>query len=148
MKQRSKWLFLCLNRVRRGSEFTLPFGHTWVWTLNWGWICQLFAPAGSRGSKQNSWGKIFWECVWTYWIWDGFQLSGEVNDAGSIPDSGRSPGGRHGNPLQYFCLENPMDRGAWRATVDRVAKSQTLVKWLSTHLVIRAICDSHTQKRS
>ena len=49
---------------------------------------------------------------------------GEVRDVGSVPGLGRSPGG-HGNPLQYSCLENPMDRGAWRATVHRVAKSQT-----------------------
>ena len=41
----------------------------------------------------------------------------EVRDVGSVPGSGRSPGGGHGNPLQYSCLENPMDRGAWRATV-------------------------------
>ena len=46
-----------------------------------------------------------------------------ARDAGSIPGSGRSPGG-DGNPLQYSCLENPMDRGAWRATVHGVAKSQ------------------------
>ena len=39
--------------------------------------------------------------------------AGDVGDAGSIPRSGRSPGGGHGNPLQYSCLENPMDRGAW-----------------------------------
>ena len=45
----------------------------------------------------------------------------------------RSPGGGHDNPLQYPCLENPMDRGAWRATVYGVAKSQTWLKWLSTH---------------
>ena len=38
----------------------------------------------------------------------------DVRDVGSIPGSGRSPGGEHGNPLQYSCLENPMDRGAWR----------------------------------
>ena len=50
---------------------------------------------------------------------------------GSIPGSGRSPGGGHGNPLQYSCLENPMDRGAWRATVHGVAKSWTR---LSTHI--------------
>ena len=43
--------------------------------------------------------------------------AGDIRDAGSIP--GRSPGGGHGNPLQYSCLENPMDRGAWRATVHR-----------------------------
>ena len=47
-----------------------------------------------------------------------------LRDAGSIPGSGRSPGGGHGNPLQYSCLKNPMDRGAWRATVHRVAKNQ------------------------
>ena len=41
----------------------------------------------------------------------------DVRDAGSIPGSGRSPGGDHGNPLQYSCLENPMHRGAWRAMV-------------------------------
>ena len=46
-------------------------------------------------------------------------------DAGSIPGSGRSPGGGHGNPLQHSCLENPMDKGAWRATVQRVTKSDT-----------------------
>ena len=44
---------------------------------------------------------------------------------GLIPGLGRSPGGRHGNPLQYSCLENSMDRGAWRDTVHGVAKSQT-----------------------
>ena len=45
-------------------------------------------------------------------------------DVGSIPVLGRSPGGGHGNPLQCSCLENPMDRGAWRATVHGVAESQ------------------------
>ena len=51
--------------------------------------------------------------------------AGDTRDSGSIPGLGRSPGGGHGNPLQYSCLENPMDRGAWRATVHGVAKSQT-----------------------
>ena len=51
--------------------------------------------------------------------------AGASRDAGSIPGSGRSPGGGYGNPLQYSCLENPMDKGAWQATVHRVAKSQT-----------------------
>ena len=48
-----------------------------------------------------------------------------VRDAGSIPGSGRFPGEGNGNPLQYSYLENPMDRGIWRATVHRVRKSQT-----------------------
>ena len=49
--------------------------------------------------------------------------AGEVRDAGLIPGSGRSPGGGKGNPLQYSCLENPMDREAWQATVHRTAES-------------------------
>jgi len=52
----------------------------------------------------------------------------DLRDVGSIPGSGRSPGGGHGNPLQYSCLENPMDRGAWQATVHRLSKSRTLLK--------------------
>ena len=51
--------------------------------------------------------------------------TGDIRDAGSIPGSGRSPGGGPGNPLQYSCLENPMDRGTWWATVHGVAKSRT-----------------------
>ena len=51
---------------------------------------------------------------------------------GSIPGSGISLGGRHGDPLQYSCLENPTDRGAWWAIVHGVAKSQTRLKRLST----------------
>ena len=51
--------------------------------------------------------------------------AGDTGDVGSIPRSGRSPEERHGNPLQYFCLENPMDRGAWRDTVYGVSKSRT-----------------------
>ena len=48
-----------------------------------------------------------------------------AGDLGSIPGLGRSPGEGNGNPLQYSCLENPMDRGAWQGTVHGVAKSQT-----------------------
>ena len=48
-----------------------------------------------------------------------------AEDLSSVPVSGRSPGGGHGNPLQYYCLENPMDRGDWWATIHGVAKSQT-----------------------
>ena len=49
----------------------------------------------------------------------------DIQVAGSIPGLERSPGGGYGNPLQYSCLENPMDRGAWRGTVHGAAKSQT-----------------------
>ena len=62
--------------------------------------------------------------------------AGDIRDMGSIPGSGRSPGEGHGNQPQYSCLENPMDRAVWWATVHRVAKSRTerphfLVKWPS-----------------
>ena len=49
----------------------------------------------------------------------------DIRDEGLIPGSGRFPGGGQGNPLQYSCLENPMDRGAWWPTIHRVAKSWT-----------------------
>ena len=52
-------------------------------------------------------------------------LAANAGDTGSISESGRSPGGGHGNPLQYSCLENPMDRGAWQGTVHGVAESYT-----------------------
>ena len=51
--------------------------------------------------------------------------AGDLRDVSLILESGRSPGKGHGNPLQYSCPENPMDRGAWQATVYRIAKSQT-----------------------
>ena len=56
----------------------------------------------------------------------------DIRDSGSIPRLGRSPGGGHGSPLQHSCLENPMDRGAWWATVHRVRKSWTRLKQVST----------------
>ena len=61
--------------------------------------------------------------------------AGVIGDSSSIPGSGRSPGVGNGNPLQYSCLENPVDRGAWRATVQGVTKSQTqLSEWAHTRI--------------
>ena len=54
---------------------------------------------------------------------DGKESAGNAGDPHSLPGSGRSPGGGHGNPFQYSCLENPVDRGAWWATIHRVAQS-------------------------
>ena len=56
---------------------------------------------------------------------DGKDSACNAGDLGSMPGSGISPGEGNGNPLQYSCLENPTDRGAWRATVQGLAKSQT-----------------------
>ena len=64
--------------------------------------------------------------------------AGDVRDAGSIPGSGRSPGGGNGNPLQYSCLENPTDRGAWQATVYRVTKIQTGLSMLCYVMLLDA----------
>ena len=64
--------------------------------------------------------------------------TGDVRDLDLTPGSGRSPGGGHGNPLQYSCLENPMDRRAWWATVHGVAKSWTWLTRLSTHACMHA----------
>ena len=88
--------------------------------------------------------------------WEGFlgvlvvknlpAIAGDVRDTGWIPRSGRSPGGGHGNPLQYSCLGNPMDRGACWATTHRVAKSQTRLKGLGTACgrtgFLRDVCPS------
>ena len=59
--------------------------------------------------------------------------AGDTRDVGLIPGSGRFPGGEHGNPFQYSCLENPMDRGAWRAIVYRVTESDTTEVTEHTH---------------
>ena len=61
--------------------------------------------------------------------------AGDARDVGLIPGSGRSPGGGDGNPLQYSCLGNPMDRGAWRATVHGAGKSQMLLSTQHTGCV-------------
>ena len=71
--------------------------------------------------------------------------AGDIRDAGSIPGSGRSPGGGHGNPLQYSCLENPMNRGAWWATVCGVATNLDTTEATShthTHTYTHASCQN------
>ena len=59
--------------------------------------------------------------------------AGDIRDMDSIPGLGRSPGGGHGNLLQYSCLENPMDRAAWWVTIHGVTKSRTQLKQLNMH---------------
>ena len=67
---------------------------------------------------------------------NGKEVTSNAGAIGLIPASGRFPGGRHGYSLQYSCLDNPIDRGAWQATVHRVAKSQTRLKWLGSIMIL------------
>ena len=88
----------------------------------------------------NRWGKMEAE---TDFIFLGSKIThrwhytpasvGDIRDTDSIPRSGRSLGEENGNPPQYSCLENPVDRKAWQPTVHRVTKSHTQLKGLSTH---------------
>ena len=63
--------------------------------------------------------------------------AGSIGDMGSVPGSRRSAGAGHGNPLQYSCLQNPMDREAWQTTVYRVSKIQAGLKRLSMHILAK-----------
>ena len=71
--------------------------------------------------------------------------AGDIRDVGLVPESGRCPAGRHDNTLQYPCLENPVDRGAWRATVHRVTQSGSRLKQPSTciHWKVLFLPSSH-----
>ena len=92
-----------------------------VWSFSW-------IVAGAFGNS-----------IWEYYIPQYLRVNAGVSgDAGLIPGSGRFPGVGNGNSLQYSCLENPMDREVWQATVHGVTKSQTQLKRLSTmHLVTK-----------
>ena len=63
---------------------------------------------------------------------------------GTVLGSGRGPGGGHGDPLQYSCLDNPMGRGTWWVMVQRVAKGQTQLKWFKRHTCFNGIIQKHT----
>ena len=89
-------------------------------------------------SPQYSNEIVYWYSSWLHasqWVQNLPTMKETQADVSSIPRSGRSPGGGYGNPLQYSCLENPMDRGAWWATVHRVTKSWTQLKQLNTHTI-------------
>ena len=74
--------------------------------------------------------------------------AGDTRDAASIPGPGRSPGRGNGNPFQYSCLKNPMDRGAWQATVHGVAKNQTRPKHVQCTMSADDVSTRHWQSPS
>ena len=93
---------------------------------------------GSRG-KRDCFAQPYWHSGLPWWL-SGKESTcnaGVTGEMGSIPGSGKSTGGGNGNPLQYSRLENPMDKGAWQATVHRVAESDTteVTEHASTHSV-------------
>ena len=89
-------------------------------------------PGSGRSPGKGNGNQL--QCSWTSLVAQTVKIFAcNVGDPGLIPGSGRFPGGGHGNPLQYSCLENSTDRGAWWATVYRVAKRQTQLKRLSMH---------------
>ena len=96
------------------SEYFEPFPLISTSLLYVIFLCQLLRPPQVAPEVKNLSAK-----------------AGDVGDMGSFAWWGRFLGGGHGNPLQYSCLENPMDREAWTATVHRVTKSQTLLKHIS-----------------
>ena len=115
------------------------------------------AAGSSSNSGFTSWGLISRRVLT---ILRTFQVAlvvrnppanaGDLRDMGSIPGSGRSPGGGYSTLLQYFCLENPMDRGAWQATVHGVAESRTRPQGLSMHActltTLRALQSRHSDE--
>ena len=84
--------------------------------------CEVTVPLGRSDSRS----KLLFDTLWGFPSGSNSKESAcSAGDPGSITGSGRSPGERNGNPLQYSWLENPMHRGAWQATVHGVTKSQT-----------------------
>ena len=95
---------------------------------------ELFYVWENNPLSISSYANIFSQSVGCFFVLsmvsfpggsEGEESACNIGDSGSIPGSGRSPEEGNGNPLQYSCLENPMDGGAWSATVHGVAKSQT-----------------------
>ena len=99
-----------------------------------GRLYNIWAMLGKDGQCCHPW-FCTWRCRTSFPGGSVLQnlpaSTGDVGDSGSIRELGRSPGGGNGNPLQYSCLENPMDRGAWRATVHGAAKRHIWTHFVS-----------------
>ena len=111
------WLLSC--------PFMLPSPPHECWEY---YLTNIFDSQWTCSMKVTILRVLLWNNPWGYYITNLPSKVGDARDVCSVPRLGRSPGGGHGNPLQYPCLENPMDRGAWWATVHRITKSQTQLK--------------------
>ena len=119
------WFWFLLPFVAQLVKNLLAMWETWVWLLSWEDLLE-------KGKAPVFWPGEF-HGLYSPWVFpsssDSKASTCNAGDLGSIPGWGRSPGEGNGNPLQYSCLENPTDRGAWQVTVNGVAKSRT---WLSS----------------
>ena len=123
--QRIRWL----DGITDSMDMSLSNFGSWWWT----------GKAGMWQSMRSQRVGCHWTTELTDWYLQASQVvlvvrnpPANVGEVGSIFGSRRSLAGRHDNPLQYSCLENPMDRAAWQATVHRVTQNQTRLKPLST----------------
>ena len=139
----------CWERLRTGGEgddrgwdgqMASSTPCTWVWvdSGSWWWAGRpgTLRFMGSQRVRHDWATELNWctmACQVVLVIKNPPANAGDVKDTGLMPGSERSPRGGHGNPLQYSCLENPMDKGAWWATVHRVTNNRTWPKWLSKH---------------
>ena len=94
-----------------------------------------YSPWGHKESDMAEWLtlKFLWASQVAQWKRTSLLMQEVQKTVGSIRQLGRSPGGGNGYPLQYFCLENPIDRGAWQIAVHRIAQGQIWLKWLGVH---------------
>ena len=130
--------YSCLgNPMGRGTGGLQSIGlQSRTWLSDWAYTCDgPTYPFLSFCDFQLAYipRYFFWACQMALMVKNLPANAGDVRDMGLNPGSGRSPGGGHGNPLEYSCLENPLDRGVWQAIVYSVTKSWTRLKRLSMH---------------
>ena len=134
--------FLCIYESVEQDISRAPASKMQGWDRHMIIVTDIPIP---KGRKWNRYRKEF-PVLMILRIWPGRipfprGSDGKCGRPGSIPGLGRSPGGGHGNPLQYSCLDNPMDRGAWRAAVHGLAKSQTPLNNKAQHIYkIMSLC--------
>ena len=142
---KTKLLYGCICR-REGDNkgwdgWMASLTWTWVWASSgsWWWTGKrgVLQSTGSQRVRHNWATELIWCNSIPWWVrW--WRICLQCRNVASIPWSGKPPGEGNGYPLHYSCLENSMDRGAWWAMAHRVSKSQTWLKWLSTHYKLHA----------